>query len=158
MRASWKQLVKLFESYGCRTDRISGDHIVMVHDQMSRPIVVKKDDDLGPDLLMTNFRTLADGLGLDVEDVKANLERLRSGKKPVRMKITALKKITDFLVDRLGRSYCQKCLSKQTGKHKQEVSIAVNELGALASFDLSPGKCTRCGKDGEVLTALPVIT
>ena len=52
-------------------------------------------------------------------------------------------------------SYCMPCLSKETRKHKQELGAVASELSGSAQFDYSLGKCVDCGKQSEVLTALP---
>ena len=157
MRASWRQLVKLFEDYGCTVDREAGDHIVMIHERMARPIVLPKVKDIGDLIVTNNIRTLSDVTGVSASDIKASLAEIRGGKKPARKKVSALQKTTEFLGARLGQPYCKPCLSKETRKHKNELGAVVSELSAKTQYDYSEGQCVNYGKQSDVLTALPPI-
>lgn len=57
-RVSWQELREVCRLLGCEDSRQRGDHLVMTRPGLARPVVIKKDPDLGEPLIRTNMQTL----------------------------------------------------------------------------------------------------
>ena len=68
---------------------------------------------------------------------------------------TVPEKISDFLVRREGRMYCDTCIQQRMGlKWRQQVQLITATLGVTGSFKRDPGRCCTCNEDKQVIYAV----
>ena len=53
----WKVLKCIFEEVGFIHNRTEGDHLVLIKEGVSRPIIIPKYDEIGLDIIKSNMRT-----------------------------------------------------------------------------------------------------
>ena len=64
-------------------------------------------------------------------------------------------KISDFLVRRQGRMYCDTCIQERLGlKWRQQVQLITATLAVTESFKREVGRCCTCGDAKQVIQAL----
>ncbi len=59
--------------------------------------------------------------------------------------------LTDFLVRRLGKAYCDNCLSQELGIPQEQVQQHTNALAQEAWTRCFEGECARCGSTKLVI-------
>jgi len=55
---SWKIQVRVFEKFGCKFVRQKGDHLVFIHPEARRPVIIPKYKEITATIIRTNMRTV----------------------------------------------------------------------------------------------------
>jgi len=64
-------------------------------------------------------------------------------------------KISDFLVQRQGRMYCDACIQEQFGlKRRQHAQLITATLAVTESFKRDLGRCRSCNEPKKVIHAV----
>ncbi len=64
-------------------------------------------------------------------------------------------KISDFLTERPGRRYCDRCIQERLGlRWRQQVQLVTATLGVTRSFERDCSMCCTCLEVKRVITAL----
>lgn len=64
-------------------------------------------------------------------------------------------KIRDFLVQRLGRRYCDSCIQERLGlRWRQQVQLVTATLAVTRSFTRELGNCCTCHQSKYVIAAV----
>jgi predicted RNA binding protein YcfA (HicA-like mRNA interferase family) len=69
----WRTFEKFLFAVGCHFVRPKGGHRIYWREGLNRPVVIKAVSDLGPDIILSNLRTL----GISRADYLRILETLR---------------------------------------------------------------------------------
>jgi hypothetical protein len=71
---------------------------------------------------------------------------------------TIPEKISDFLLRRHGRMYCDSCIQERMGlKWRQQVQLITATLGVTQAFKRELGRCCTCNEDKQVIYAVRVV-
>jgi predicted RNA binding protein YcfA (HicA-like mRNA interferase family) len=76
-RVSWQELRSICLLVGCTPSRQKGDHLVMTRHDLARPVIIKMDSNLGPDLIHSVRRTL----GLSTKEFEKLIDQVRGIRK-----------------------------------------------------------------------------
>lgn len=52
----YKDLIKIFEKFGLKVDRVKGDHIIMSKAGIKRPVVIQAKPNVSVDHILNNLR------------------------------------------------------------------------------------------------------
>lgn len=54
----WRTLVRVFELFGCEYRRKTGSHHVLIHPDARRAVVIPEYDEIDPEIIKNNMRTV----------------------------------------------------------------------------------------------------
>jgi hypothetical protein len=68
---------------------------------------------------------------------------------------TLPRKISEFLIQRQGRNYCDVCIQERLGlKWRQQVQLITATLGCTETFARELGPCSVCNETKQVISAM----
>src|ERR1043165_7996254 len=74
------------------------------------------------------------------------------------MQRTVPQKISEFLIQRKGRLYCDHCIQERLGlRWRQQVQLVTATLGVTAEFRRTMAACCTCGDTKQVITFLGAV-
>ena len=83
------------------------------------------------------------------------LGRALSGGDRVRMQRTVPRKVSEFLMQRQGRTYCDICIQERLGlKWRQQVQLITATLACTEVFARELGPCSVCNETKQVISSL----
>jgi hypothetical protein len=71
------------------------------------------------------------------------------------MQRTVPQKVSEFLVQRQGRMYCDICIQERLGlRWRQQVQLVTATLACTQLFEREPGPCCICNENKHVIFAV----
>jgi hypothetical protein len=71
------------------------------------------------------------------------------------MQRTVPQKISEFLIQRQGRMYCDFCIQERLGlRWRQQVQLVTATLACTRLFEREPGSCCICDEHKHVIAAV----
>ena len=71
------------------------------------------------------------------------------------MQRTVPQKISEFLIQRKGRLYCDFCIQERLGlRWRQQVQLVTATLACTQFFEREPGHCCVCNENKHVISAV----